>query len=151
VHALREHGASLAGGCGAAGGGERAGTTGGDRGDPGAGYGWAVGQAEGAGRAGGAHSRGQRQWPDLSACGGTERGARGRMGRLAGTRPSRGAGPAEAARYLLGWGQRAPGVLTECASVGGTAALRMAHLAEPERRSGAGGESGGAGRVQSGG
>ncbi len=27
---------------------------------------------------------GQRQWPDLSACGGTERGARGRMGRLAG-------------------------------------------------------------------
>ncbi len=80
-------------------------------------YGWAVGQAEGAGRAGGAHSRGQRQWPDLSACGGTERGARGRMGRFAGTRPSRGL-TCRSCAVSARWGQRAPGVLTECARRG---------------------------------
>ncbi len=71
-------------------------------------------------------------------------------GGLLEARPSHGAGPAEAARYLLGWGQRALAYLRN--ALAWVEPQRCVwHLAEPERRSGAGGESGGAGRVQSGG
>ena len=82
VHAIGQYRPSLVGWSGAARGGERAGATGGYRGDPGAGHGWAVGQAERAGRAGGADGRRQRQWVDLPPGGGAERGACERMGRI---------------------------------------------------------------------
>ncbi len=76
-------------------------------GGPGAGYGWAVGQLESV--AGGAHSRGQRRrsgliYPPVVAQ--NEERADGWGARLAGAAPqAAGTGPAEAARYLLGWGR----------------------------------------------
>ncbi len=88
-----------------------------------------MGQAE-AGRAGGAHSRGQRQWPDLSACGGTERGAR-TDGAACWNAPKPRGWTCRSCAVFARMGPTGSGVLTECASVGGTAALRMAYLAEP--------------------